>query len=560
MIPKASILPAILAAGLHAALLFSSRAQFTPAEEAARGASVVVVYNKNMPESRDIAEHYATLRKVPKDQVIGLDLLNHEAVSRKNFQETLQLPLLKELEGRGLWTFGEVANPNKPEQKLRLVTRSSIRYLALCFGVPLKIQADSSVNEEGLEGIRQELRRNEAAVDSELAWLPMFHLKPRLSGPMQNPVYSTTNSFAIHPTNGVLMVARMDGPSPEISKRLVDKAMEAEKTALMGRAYFDARGLASGEYKPGDDWIKGASKVAMRLGFETVLDDAPATFDTGYPMSHVALYMGWYDGNVSGPFIRPKVEFVPGAFAYHLHSFSAATIRTPTHQWVGPLLAQGATATFGSTDEPYLDGTPDLIAFLSRFGNAFTFGEAAYTGIRQLSWQTTVVGDPLYRPFRPNTLEHHMELEKTDSPLMEWVHMYIINVNLAAGVAPQELIDYIERTPLARKSAVLQEKRGDLYRSKAKLPEAMEAYMEALKWNPSPMQRVRIVPRAALLLGVFDRKKEAYELLKPFIAENADHPAIKEWYRQIASFAEAIGKEAESLDYYRKAGPGPSKP
>jgi hypothetical protein len=29
-------------------------------------------------------------------------------------------------------------------------------------------------------------------------------------------------------------------------------------------------------------------------------------------------YVGWYDGNVSGPFARPSVEFRPGAFAYHL--------------------------------------------------------------------------------------------------------------------------------------------------------------------------------------------------------------------------------------------------
>lgn len=560
MNPRPSTLVGVLVTGLVANFQSSCLAQFTAAEEEARGASVVVVYNKNLPSSREVAEHYASLRKVPKGQVIGLDLLDNEAVSRKNFQETLQGPLLRELESRGLWSFGEVSNPRKPEQKLQLVTRSSIRYLTLCFGVPLKIQPDPSIQEAGFESVRPELKRNEAAVDSELAWLPLIRIKPPLSGPMGNPAYSATNSAFLHPTNGILMVARLDGPSPEIAKGLVDKAMEAERTALMGRAYFDARGLTGGEYKPGDDWIKGASKVAARLGFETILDDQPATFDTGFPLSHVAIYMGWYDGNVSGPFIQPSVEFVPGAFAYHLHSFSATTIRTPVHQWVGPLLAQGATATFGSTDEPYLDGTPDLIAFLSRFGNAFTFGEAAYTGIRQLSWQTTVVGDPLYRPFRPNTLEHHMELEKLGSPLMEWVHMYIVNVNLAAGVPTQELIDYLGRTPLARKSAVLLEKLGDLHRSQAKLAPAMEAYVEALKWNPSPMQRVRIVPRVALLLGVFDKKKQAHDLMKALIADNPNHPAIKEWYRQIAPFAEAIGLEAESREYYRKAGPTTTKP
>ena len=35
-------------------------------------------------------------------------------------------------------------------------------------------------------------------------------------------------------------------------------------------------------------------------------------------MSHIAIYCGWYDASVSGPFALPKVEFMPGAFAYHL--------------------------------------------------------------------------------------------------------------------------------------------------------------------------------------------------------------------------------------------------
>src|SRR5689334_3507560 len=79
------------------------------------------------------------------------------------------------------------------------------------------------------------------------------------------------------------------------------------------------------------------------------------------------------------PTTRPAVEFVPGAFAYHLHSFSAASLRSTTRNWVGPLLAKGATITMGCVDEPYLSGTPDVAVFVSRlifFG--FTFGQAAY--------------------------------------------------------------------------------------------------------------------------------------------------------------------------------------
>ncbi len=57
-------------------------------------------------------------------------------------------------------------------------------------------------------------------------------------------------------------------------------------------------------------------------------------------MSHIAIYAGWYDGDVSGPFAAPKVEFMPGAFAYHLHSFSADTLRSTTQQLVRPAARQ----------------------------------------------------------------------------------------------------------------------------------------------------------------------------------------------------------------------------
>ena len=180
----------------------------------------------------------------------------------------------------------------------------------------------------------------------------------------------------------------------------MDKAIQAETDGLWGRAYFDLRGITNADYKLGDDWIRGASEICRRLGFETVVDENPGTFPVSFPLSQVAFYAGWYDESVSGPFTRPIVEFMPGAIAYHLHSFSAGTIRSTTRNWVGPLLAKGATATMGCVNEPYLTGTPDVATFFARilfFG--FSFGEAAYAAQGQLSWQTTVIGDPLYRPF-----------------------------------------------------------------------------------------------------------------------------------------------------------------
>jgi hypothetical protein len=84
----------------------------------------------------------------------------------------------------------------------------------------------------------------------------------------------------------------------------------------------------------------------------------------------------------------------------HIHSFSALTIRDPLHHWVGPLLSAGAAATFGNVYEPFLTLTPQLDIFYDRLRAGFTFAESGYMAQRALSWMTTFVGDPLYRPYK----------------------------------------------------------------------------------------------------------------------------------------------------------------
>jgi hypothetical protein len=46
-----------------------------------------------MPESKEVAMHYARLRAVPEDQVIGLPLDKTETISRSVFETSLYKPL-----------------------------------------------------------------------------------------------------------------------------------------------------------------------------------------------------------------------------------------------------------------------------------------------------------------------------------------------------------------------------------------------------------------------------------------------------------------------------------
>ncbi len=510
----------------------------------------VVIYNSRVPGSKEVADYYAQRRQVPREQVFGLELPTGEGMSRKEFLEQLQQPLLKKLEDGKLLIFSPATNripgSRAGEAPLRRVIEARIRYAVLCYGVPTKVLKDPSLVEEGADKLQPEMQRNEAAVDTQLALLPVSEQKLPWTGAIRSPFYGVTNSGLLHPTNGILMVARLDGPSAGIARGLVDKAMDAETNGFWGRAYFDARGLATNDsYRLGDDLIHGAANLARRYGFETELDEKPETFSAGHPMSQVALYAGWYDQVVSGPFTRPTVEFMPGAFAYHLYSFGASTIRSAKNSWVGTLLEKGAACTMGAVDEPYLSLTPDISMFVGAFTlGGYTYGEAAYAAQTFLSWQTTIIGDPLYRPCGKDLQLLHGELEKRQSRLLEWSHLLVLNRNEAMGLKPAELIGYIESLPFHRQSAVLTEKLGDLYWMKGSMGDGVDTTETALKRGPSSQQRLRLLLKCGERRSVYGPDAKAYGHYETLLKENPGYPDALKVYQQMLPLAKRMNNAA----------------
>lgn len=138
-------------------------------------------------------------------------------------------------------------------------------------------------------------------------------------------------------------------------------------------------------------------------------------------MDAPALYFGWYAGAVNGPFMRDGFVFPPGAVALHIHSFSAATVRSATSGWVGPLVARGVTATFGNVTEPYLELThrPQLI--LKTLARGGRLGDAAAYAVPVYSWQAMMIGDPLYRPFAVTPAEQWAKRDKLNAEQRAYV-------------------------------------------------------------------------------------------------------------------------------------------
>ncbi len=530
--------------GVLGCLCFSSLSPLLGAG-LSEGEAVVVVYNQNLPDSLAVAEHYAAQRGVPESQVLGLDLPKEETISRLVYREKLQRPLETAFRQKRWFEFDYDVIPATRESEggvIRKVKKATVRYLALCFGVPLRIQADADLDEPGKDKIRIELRRNEAAVDSELALLPLGPQQHRVFGPLTNPAYGATNAVSIRPEMGVLMVSRLDGPTAEVAKGLVDLAKHAEEHGLWGRAYFDTRGLTSGEYKVGDDWIARAADFSRQVGIETYVDTEAETFSEALPVSHIGLYAGWYDGHVSGPFKdAASVTFMPGAIAYHLHSFSAQTVRSSSKHWVGPLLNAGAAATMGCVYEPYLALTPNLELFFSRLFMGFGFAEAAYASQAALSWQTTVVGDPLYRPFgKPlNLLQADLAAKK--SPLLEWFSLMNINRALVNKTSIDDVLKVVLPDASVQMSPVLMEKVADLQMENGASDQALASYKRALELEPIPGQAVRLRLRIAALHQQAGKSKEAVEAYLDLAKKHAGYVGLAEALRDASRLAESAG-------------------
>jgi uncharacterized protein (TIGR03790 family) len=520
------------------------------AAEKDTGASVVLIYNSSMPVSKEVADHYAAQRQVPAEQIFAFDLPQVETISREDFTTKLQQPLWKELRSRKLLTYGDAESNGSFKSH---VTEAKVRYVVLCYGVPLKITPDTALK-ENVDQFPQELRRNEAAVESELSILPLLDQKPLVTGPFNNPVGLATNQFAVSPTNGVLMVARIDGPTPEIAKSLVDKAIQAEKDGLWGNAYFDTRSITNAGFKQADDMLNAAAELAKLYGFEVVKETSSRTFPPTTPLPDIALYFGWYDQSVSGPFTNGMAEFRPGAIAYHLHSFSSRNLRVSNVWWTGPLLAAGATATMGFTEEPYLHTTPQINVFLYRFVQlGFSFGEAAYACMPSLSWQTAVIGDPLYRPFYMSQQARYEELERRKDKNVDWSMLMWVNFRLTQNAPFDEILQFYKTNPTTQQSAVLQEKLGDIYKSKGKLIDAMGPYGKALKLPMSPLRKLRLGLKAAPIFASMGRAEQAYSIYQQILRENPAYPDKKEIYERLSGVAMRLKKTEEAAEFQRLA-------
>ncbi len=246
--------------------------------------------------------------------------------------------------------------------------------------------------------------RADASVDSELSLLWWDRALAHPSEKLPNPLYAwyPEHSQGQAPQIPLMMVSRLDAPTAELAKQLVDHAMLAEQNGLKGNAYFDARGMDSDRllsYGHYDRDIRMLSEAVEKVSsYSVVLENTEARFSQSGDAPDVAVYVGWYRLR----HYEDAFAFNPGSIGYHIASGEAVSLHDPIERgWCKNALERGITVTLGPIGEPYLDAFPLPTEFFGLLlTGKYSLVEAFYLSSRHVSWRMVLIGDPLYNPWR----------------------------------------------------------------------------------------------------------------------------------------------------------------
>ena len=384
---------------------------------------VLIIANSENSASVRIAQYYCTKRKVPKGNLIKLQLgsILETTISREDYDAKLVGPLRDRL------TSEKYAG--------------KIKCLLTIYGVPIVVGGRGQL--EGKEGELQQLREQISKEEKEIGKLgddekttnqgelyntKIAQLKLQIDQILGNETSASVDSelsmvlfrnyelYRWQPNRlqsnlnildtgqellalglGTLMVSRLDGPGEEIVKGLIDKAILAEKSGLKGVAYFDSRGITDkSQYGQYDQSLRDLAILTRYRRQLSVKEEQTAKLFSSGSCPETAVYCGWYS-------LRNYVDafdFVDGAVGYHIASFEAAGLRdSNANTWCPAMLVDGITATLGAVAEPYLHSFPKPRDFFTELYEGHCLVEAYYHTKPFNSWQLLLVGDPLYRPF-----------------------------------------------------------------------------------------------------------------------------------------------------------------
>ncbi len=380
---------------------------------------LLLVYADGNPESEALAAYYAdpaTGRDIDPAMMLGIAVPAASTVDRDTYETAIRTPIADWIQASG--------------------RRNEIKYIVLFKGVPHRISGTGEFDP---------MASTFSSVDSELCTLFSAGLYPvegwLFNGPRYNDYIGGGGFYLGADTefrhqrftvssrdrrfNLDYLVGRIDAYSYDDARGMIDRAKAASTTGWVvldtspGRRGLDT--MVDPVWPQTDDSADSAEERLRAAGLGVVSDTSNATL-VGDPaealpdgaVESVIAYAGWGvnhggDGYPGGAlYIRDDLQFtwLPGAAWLSYESFNGTVLdgalldaepgaRRGQGQ-VGDFLARGGTVAIGNAWEPFASAVGHEAHIFERYlvhGDPWI--EAAYKGLRYLSWQEVVLGDPL---------------------------------------------------------------------------------------------------------------------------------------------------------------------
>lgn len=364
---------------------------------------VLVLYNADNADSRDIANYYA--QKRPGVRLFGLTgITSSEEVSADYYLSNIRPQVLSALD-------------------------DSVDVIVTTKGLPLRIRVAQSnpgtyIDPNGISrsvgswdwkkcsSLESELTR----IDSISTWQQMGDQTTRFSlvfPAAVNPYYWQSGDFS-HQQYGTRLTSRLDGFTVADVQGMIDRA---------GNAYVAAAGASNPFHFVIDDDPNAAGSAADNMerlrdvvlqprGLSFTYDPSDAFVQApavAKPNSSVVLgYVshGVHGGAPSNYLVDPiggiQFRLANGAVFASWESYNAQTFElgvSHSQGLVAEWIARGGTAGLGHVAEPLANSTTvareDNV--FNRLLSGMSWAEAAWSSTYQLSYVNTVVGDPLMR-------------------------------------------------------------------------------------------------------------------------------------------------------------------
>ena len=492
------------------AFLSSNFAISLPAQtNAALAEKMVIVVNRNDPDSLSIGQHYAGQRGIPESRIVHLTAPIKETISIAEYANTVANPLLNALL-ENEWVKGVKAGSKDVYGRERLsVSIHSIPFVVLIKGVPLRISNDPMLIEQISTNLPTQFRVNNGSVDGEIALL-LAPPRTSMTALVPNP-YFEKSSISQTDANRLLRVTRLDGPTKASVMNLIDRTLIAEEIGLMGRAYIDT----GGPHAKGDEWIRSAGAIAEGAFFDIDYETSKRAMDYRDRLDAPAIYMGWYRPHAQAQWRSPRWPVPPGAIGFHLHSFSGTSVRS-TQTWLGAFIAQGYCATVGNVYEPYLEHTHRPQVLLAHLISGGSFGEAVALSTPSLSWQSVAIGDPLYRPFKVSLAEQLKFSEV--STFTAYASIRETN-RILAEEGSEPAIAYARSEFISQPSLALAYRLAQLYASEAKDREAVEVLKIIRFMTSYSLDDFVLIQKIANFLHTRGESEMAFNIYKNLLKE-----------------------------------------